>query len=124
MNLVRIGKLDDIKEGDYRIVKIDRFEVGLFREKEGLVAYENRCPHYDGPVCQGRIYNRVEEVLDDQQRHVTLSFGKDRHIVCPWHGWEFNIATGVHPGDPRVRLKKVKVDLREGDIWVETPARG
>ncbi len=123
MGSVRIGKLEDLKEGDYRIVAIDRFEVGVFNEKGKLVAWENRCPHYDGPVCQGKIYNRVEEVLDEKQCHVGLRFGADRHIVCPWHGWEFNIETGAHPGDKYMKLKKVNVEVRDGDIYVETPAR-
>ena len=123
MPAVNIGKAAELKEGDYRIVAIDRFEVGVFNEGGKLVAWENRCPHYDGPVCQGKIYNRVEEVLDEKQCHVTSRFGKERHIVCPWHGWEFDIATGLHPGDKHMKLKRVPVEVRDGDIWVETPGR-
>ncbi len=119
MSAVRIGRFDDLKDGDYRIVAIDAFEVGVFRDKDALVAYENRCPHAEGPVCQGRIFNRVEETLDEGQRHVGLRFSGDRHIVCPWHGWEFNLATGRHPGDPRMRLKSVGVEVRDGDIYVD-----
>ena len=123
MTAVRIGKFEDLKEGDYKIVAIDAFQVGVFHEKGKLVAWENRCPHYDGPVCQGKIYNRVEEVLDDKQCHVTLRFGAERHIVCPWHGWEFSIETGLHPGDKHMKLKKVNVEVRDGDIYVEAPAK-
>ena len=123
MAAVRIGKLDELKDGDHRIVAIDTFEVGVFRLGDGLVAYENRCPHYDGPVCQGKIFNRVEEVIDEKQCHVGLRFGKERHIVCPWHGWEFNLETGQHPGDKHMRLKRVPVEVRDGDIYLETPAR-
>mgnify|MGYP003347283559 FL=1 len=117
MASVNVGKAAELKDGDYRIVAIDKFEVGIFNEGGTLVAYENRCPHYDGPVCQGKIYNRVEEVLDEKQCHVTLKFGKERHIVCPWHGWEFSIETGVHPGDKYMKLKKVPVEVRDGEIW-------
>lgn len=123
MPALRIGKLDDLKDGDYRIVAIDKFEVGIFHINGKLVAYENRCPHYDGPVCQGKIFNRVEEVISDEKCHVGLRFGKELHIVCPWHGWEFNLETGIHPGDKYMKLRKVKVEVRDGDIYVEAPAK-
>ena len=30
-------------------------EVGVFRLGNEFFAYENRCPHLEGPVCQGKI---------------------------------------------------------------------
>ena len=41
-----------------------------------------------------------------------------RHIVCPWHGYEFDLATGCHPGDPAMRLTPVPVAVRNGHIYV------
>jgi nitrite reductase (NADH) small subunit len=123
MTSVRIGKLSEIADGGHRIVAIDSFEVGIFRQADGVVAWENRCPHSDGPVCQGKIFNRVEEVLDEGQKHVALRFGQDRHIVCPWHGWEFNLDTGRHPGDPHMKLKRVPAEVRDGDIFLDLPKR-
>jgi len=48
-----------------------------------------------------------------------LRFSNRRHVVCPWHGYEFDIETGRHPGDPAVRLKPVKVDVRDGQIFIK-----
>jgi nitrite reductase/ring-hydroxylating ferredoxin subunit len=39
-------------------------------------------------------------------------------LVCPWHGFEFNLETGCHPGDASVRLTPVKVAVRGGQIYV------
>jgi nitrite reductase/ring-hydroxylating ferredoxin subunit len=47
-----------------------------------------------------------------------LRFGKQRHIVCPWHGYEFDLATGCHPGDPSMRLTPVPVAVRNGQIYI------
>ena len=88
---------------------------------ERLVAYENRCPHYGGPVCQGRLFNRVEEIIMPDQTSRGLRFTKDMHVVCPWHGYEFSLDTGRHPGDPRVRLRPVPVRVRDDAIYIEAP---
>jgi hypothetical protein len=74
-------------------------------------------------AAMGTPASRVEEQLDEKQQYRGLSFAPERHIVCPWHGWEFDIATGLHPGDSRMRLKRVKVEVRDGDIYVEAPDR-
>jgi nitrite reductase/ring-hydroxylating ferredoxin subunit len=75
-------------------------------------------PHAGGPVCQGKIFNRVEEVLAVDMKSRGLRFSNDRHVVCPWHGYEFNIETGCHPGDETVRLTPIPVDVRDGEIFV------
>jgi nitrite reductase/ring-hydroxylating ferredoxin subunit len=69
-------------------------------------------------VCQGQIFNRVEELLTPDKKSVGLRFSTRRNIVCPWHGYEFDIETGCHQGDRAVRLKPVKVDVREGQIFI------
>ena len=104
MGEVSVAKLTDIADGDYRIFAFDNIEVGIFRTGSKVLAYENICPHAGGPVCQGKIFNQVEEIITPEKKSAGLRFGKQRHIVCPWHGYEFDLATGCHPGDPSMRL--------------------
>jgi len=115
---VAVGALADLADGDYRILAIEDIEVGVFRVGDRIVAYENVCPHAGGPVCQGQIFNRVEELLTPEKKSLGLRFSTRRNIVCPWHGYEFDIETGCHQGDRAVRLKPVKVDVREGQIFI------
>jgi nitrite reductase (NADH) small subunit len=117
-NEVAVGALADLADGDYRILAIEDIEVGVFRVGDRIVAYENVCPHAGGPVCQGKIFNRVEELLTPEKKSLGLRFSTRRNIVCPWHGYEFDIETGCHQGDRAVRLKPVKVDVREGQIFI------
>jgi len=42
-------------------------------------------------------------------------------VVCPWHGFEFDIRTGVHPGNSKARLRKMKVAVSDGDVIVTVP---
>jgi nitrite reductase (NADH) small subunit len=115
---VTLGALSDMADGEHRVFAIDTVEVGVFRVGDRLFAYENTCPHAGGPVCQGKIFNRVEELLTSEKKSLGLRFSTRRNIVCPWHGYEFDIETGVHPGNRAVRLKPVKVDVRDGQIFV------
>ena len=121
MDEVAVGALADWADGDHRIFSIDALEVGVFRVGDQVFAYENVCPHAGGPVCQGKIFNRVEEALTPDKKSAGLKFSDRRHIVCPWHGYEFDVETGCHPGNARMKLRRVKVDVRDGHIYVRLP---
>ena len=121
MDETAVANLADLPDGDYRIFALDALEVGIFRFADRVVAYENVCPHAGGPVCQGKIFNQVEELITADKKSAGLHFGKRRHIVCPWHGYEFVLETGCHPGDASVRLTPVKVAVRDGQLFVSLP---
>jgi nitrite reductase/ring-hydroxylating ferredoxin subunit len=121
MEEIAVGRLADIADGDYRIFAIEELEVGIFRNGSKVLAYENVCPHAGGPVCQGKIFHQVEEIITPDKKSAGLRFGKQRHIVCPWHGYEFDLATGCHPGDASVHLTPVPVAVRDGKIYVSVP---
>lgn len=121
MTEVFVAKVDEIADRDRRVVAVDGLEIGVFRLGDDFFAWESDCPHMGGPVCQGRVMNRVTEVLDDGQRSHGFEFVEaDVHIVCPWHGFEFNLRTGAHPGDPKTRLKGFEVSVRDGGVYVRT----
>ena len=121
MSEVFVGAFADIADGDHRVYLIGDFEVGIFRRGETLIAWENNCPHAGGPVCQGRIYRKVDEKLGADKTSLGLKFTETQQIVCPWHGFEFDVETGRHPGDPKHRLRPVPVAVRDGKIYVTPP---
>ena len=121
MSEVMVGALADIADGDHRIFRIGELEVGVFRQGGAVHAWENRCPHAGGPVCQGRIYKKVEEVLDGERKSLGLRFSATPQIVCPWHGYEYDVVTGRHPGDPKLRLRAIEASVREGRIYLRAP---
>jgi nitrite reductase/ring-hydroxylating ferredoxin subunit len=109
---------EDVLEGGRAVVDVDGTEVGIFRLDGQLYAWENRCAHVGGPVCQGVLMNRVTERLDDDKRSLGDDFADELHIVCPWHGYEYNVRTGRHPSDPTARLRPVEVSEQGGEIIV------
>lgn len=102
-----------------RIVTAGDVEIGVFRHGEGYVAYRNLCPHQGGPACEGVVIPRVVAVLDPDKSFRRSAFDvSDMHFVCPWHGYEYRIATGECVGDERLRLKPYPVTEHDGHLYV------
>ena len=52
-------------EGGRLVVDVGETTIGIFRVGGNLYAYLNKCAHQGGPVCQGKIIPRVNEVIDE-----------------------------------------------------------
>jgi nitrite reductase/ring-hydroxylating ferredoxin subunit len=116
---VFVARDSELAEGERRVISADGVEIGVFRIGGALYGWRNECPHAGGPVCQGRMIKGVEERLDDNRRSLGIHFvDGSMHVVCPWHGFEFDVRTGRHAGTAKVRLKRHAVEVRAGDIYV------
>lgn len=122
MKEINIGAATAIGDPGRRVISVDGAEVGIFCRDGKVFAYENVCPHMGGPVCQGKMLPRTEEAFAADRTSLGLAFSDDRtNVACPWHGFEFDITTGIHHGDERVRLRTVPVRIEGGDIIVSVP---
>lgn len=122
MRRVNIGSASEFSDPGRKVIALDRFEVAVFKLDGEFFAYLNHCPHMGGPVCQGKMIAKVEEVIAEDRTSKGMAFSKTRmHVVCPWHGYEFDIRTGVHPGNARARLRKLPVALSGDDVIVDCP---
>lgn len=119
MKEIYIGREADIVEGGRKVIAVEGDEIGVFRVDGTLYAWKNHCPHQGGPICQGRLIKGVEERLDGEKRSLGIHYVEDSlHVVCPWHGYEFDVKTGRHAGVSSVRLASYPVTLRDGDVYV------
>lgn len=115
----RVGPAREIPEGDGVLALAGGTEVGVFRVRGRLHAYENRCRHQGGPVCTGEIIGRYEQVLNPDGTVREERFAEDEvRIACPWHGWEYDLETGRCTADRRFRLRRFPVVIRDGDVYV------
>ena len=111
--------------GDRKVVEVGGMEVGIFRLGNEFFAYENKCPHLEGPVCQGKILPLATEDVQNDGTSNGRVFSKTRmNVVCPWHGFEFDIRTGMHPMDSRVRLRRIPVKVLDGAVYVSVMPKG
>lgn len=114
-----VGKVDEFAEGGRKVVSCDGVEIGVFRLDGEFHAWYNNCSHMRGPICQGRIYKRVLEPVAEDRTTRSLDFSQEHtHIVCPWHGYEFDLKTGLHPGSQRHRLRRATLQINEGEVYV------
>jgi nitrite reductase (NADH) small subunit len=107
---VNIGPASKFANPGRKIIGFERFEVAVFKLDGEFFAYLNHCPHMGGPACQGKMIAKVEEIIAVDRTSKGMMFSKTKmHVVCPWHGFEFDIRTGVHPGNTRARLRRLRV---------------
>lgn len=114
-----VGKLAQFSDPGRRIVTVGGTEIGVFRVRGSFHAYRNVCRHQGGPVCSGMIVGKVEAVLAADGRHLGERFSaEETHLVCPWHGVEYDIATGACASDRRWSLERFEVVVRGDEIYV------
>jgi nitrite reductase/ring-hydroxylating ferredoxin subunit len=119
MTEYRVGPAEEIAEGGRKVVQCGDAEIGIFRFKGELYAWHNQCPHRMGPVCQGRLYNKVTEPFDEIGKVRTLQYDEDcMHIVCPWHGYEFDVTTGKNEATKLFRLRPATLKVEDGEVHV------
>lgn len=114
-----VCRCDDVTPENVSTVEIDGIEIGLLRVGGAVIAFENACPHQGGPVCDGEVLSPVEAVLDDQKRVLCERFAEHRRIlICPWHGYSFDVATGECITDRKIRLRRRETRERDGLVYV------
>jgi nitrite reductase (NADH) small subunit len=77
----------------------------------------NACPHQGARLSEGR----VERIWRSGDGHVHES--DDRFaVVCPWHNFEFDLATGCPPYAPdepcRPRVVRHHVVVEDDDVVI------
>jgi len=98
---VLVGKVGEIPEGERKIIDLQGNSIGVFHHKGGWYAIQNSCLHRGGPVATGKL-------VDD-------------HIICPWHGYTYNVMDGKLIMDPSARLEMYKVEIRGDEIHLRIP---
>jgi 3-phenylpropionate/trans-cinnamate dioxygenase ferredoxin subunit len=71
---ISVFSVDDIENGQHRVVDIDDTEVVIFKVDNDFFAIENVCSHDSGEIASGVLENG--------------------EIICPRHGARFCIKTG------------------------------
>jgi nitrite reductase/ring-hydroxylating ferredoxin subunit len=108
-NRYNVGRVSEIPDGGRRLVEIGGRSIGVFNVGGRFFALRNRCAHQGGPLCQGRVFACLHSERPGEYR-----YEHDRYLLeCPWHGWEFDMATGQSWFDPqRTRVRRYPVSVQ------------
>jgi nitrite reductase (NADH) small subunit len=112
---VRIPACDLPEPGRVAVVTIGHHRVGIMQVDGQVHALADRCPHRGAPLCtSGEIVTGIERYPDG-----SLDLGaKGALIRCPWHKWDFDIATGICPVDAHMRVRTYPVRVEGQDVVV------
>jgi nitrite reductase/ring-hydroxylating ferredoxin subunit len=109
-----VCRVDEVESGSAHIVKVRNLSIGLFRVGDSIHAMLNVCPHRGAPLCEGPQCGTTAAVDGSE-----FVYHREGEIVrCAWHGWEFDILTGVSLVDPRVRARTFPVTIESGQVFV------
>jgi nitrite reductase (NADH) small subunit len=110
------GPLSDFPPGSHKVVRLGRVEVGIFNVDGTLHALPNVCPHQFGPLCEGTVNGTT---ACSAATNWQFAWVRDGEIVtCPWHGIEFDIATGVSLVTSRLKVRTYPVRVEDGQVVV------
>lgn len=115
---ILVAEASEMKDGDRRIVRTQRGEIGVFFKGGAYFAYSNVCVHSGGPACEGVMMNQVVDIIAADKTYQGQTFSDEVHFVCPWHGWEYELKTGECVGDRRLKLRKYDVVQRGDSIYL------
>jgi len=91
--------LAEFPEGRGRAVKLNGVELAVFKLEGRLYALQNACPHEGAALADGTI--------------------EGSEVVCPGHGYRFNLRTGACSTTPDLCARAYKVALRHSRLELD-----
>jgi nitrite reductase (NADH) small subunit/3-phenylpropionate/trans-cinnamate dioxygenase ferredoxin subunit len=99
----KVARVGDIPDGKGRLVMgLDDKPIALFHVGDDFYAVNYICPHMGGPIGEGPVRNYI--------------------VTCPWHGWSYDVRTGIDENPPGHDLSAYEVKV-EGDVVSVGPVK-
>ena len=99
MAFVKVASVNDVPDGEGKIVKANGKEIALFKLNGSFYAIDNTCKHMGGPLGEGWL--------------------EDSIVTCPWHGWRYDIKDGQCQMFPNVKVDAFQVKVEGNDVLVD-----
>lgn len=109
----------ELAEGESVVVEINNISVGVFRVDDEYHALLNNCLHQNGPLCEGNLIRDVEEETAPPGERGTHRLSERKVVVCPWHGWAYDVETGDHAGSSDLSVPTYDVVLDDGKVFID-----
>jgi len=87
---VTVAHVGDVPPGTLRKVELDGEPIALAHVDGRFCATQGNCLHLGGPLGDGHLEGSV--------------------VTCPWHGWQYDICTGLNEFDLAQRAGRDVLD--------------
>ena len=106
---VKVATRGELAPGQGKLIVAHDKPMALFNVNGEFYAINFVCPHMGGPLGDGKL------------------IGGGEVVACPWHGWTFDVRTGLpdHPGGHSVSAVRSQSGRRRhpGRLAQETVIR-
>jgi nitrite reductase (NADH) small subunit len=114
---LEVAKLSSLAERTPTLVQVGTQEVVLVRDRESVYALRNVCPHMDVSLMGGAVISFAFGTPDNP------CFDDERPVLtCPWHQYEFALATGECLTSGRLSARTYAVTVEDGRVFVDVGA--
>lgn len=95
-DFVRVAGMADVQPGHGMVAEVNGKTVAVFNVDGVFHVVDNTCLHRGGPLGEGEVEGSV--------------------VTCPWHGWQFNVATGACVNNPSGKVAVYQVKVEGADV--------
>lgn len=99
---VVVAAAADFTDESRKIVDVNGQSIGVFHHAGQWYALRNSCVHRGGPVATGKLEGDV--------------------LICPWHGFRYDVTTGRCLTDTTAALDTFPVTIRDDQVHLLAPA--
>jgi nitrite reductase (NADH) small subunit len=99
MAFVKAAGKGELPPGAIREYQVSGKAVAVANVEGKFFAINSVCLHHAGPLGEGEMEGQV--------------------VTCPWHGWQYDVATGKLVSNPAVGVECYPVEVRGDDIYVD-----
>ena len=86
-------------EGEAKEFELGDKTICVAKLNGTITAMDNICLHMGGPLGQGFI--------------------EGSKLVCPWHGWEYDLQTGQVVDDPQSKVAVYPIKIDNGEVLIK-----
>jgi nitrite reductase/ring-hydroxylating ferredoxin subunit len=95
---VWVIKAKDLPEDTIKQVTATGKNILLIKREDKIYALGTRCPHMGCDLTTGKL--------------------KDNILVCPCHGWSFDVTNGEYQANKHIKLATYELKIENGEVYV------
>ena len=97
-----VCSINDLAQDTGKEVFVNGRPIALFLHGDNVYALDDRCPHREGQLSGGVVENG--------------------DAICPLHGWNFDLATGISPYNPKDRIATYPARIKNTHVEIDASA--